>query len=150
MRAGMSALILEDNAQMQFLLTEILRDLRVSRISTAATVNEAKERCQYGGYGFALVDVGLGDENGLDFVRHVRADSAHPAHRMPMIVVSGQANRATIERARDAGADWFMAKPIRTADLVDRLKRMFADPFPEARTRAALPPQSPDDTHEID
>ena len=142
MRAGMSALIVEDNAQMRFLLTEILQGLRVSRIGAAASVSEAKERCQYGGYAFALVDLGLGEENGLDFVRHVRGDAAHPAHRMPMIVVSGQGNRAAIESARDAGADSFMVKPIRTADLVARLNRMFADPFPKR------PPA--DDRTEID
>ena len=151
MRAGMSALIVEDDAQMQFLLAEILRELRVSRISTASTVGEAKQRSQYGGYAFALVDVGLGNENGLEFVRHVRRDSAHPAHRMPVIVVSGQGSRATIESARDAGADWFMVKPIRTADLVDRLNRMFADPHPVAR-RGTIDAgrESANETHEID
>ena len=152
MRAGMSALIVEDNAQMQFLLSEILRELRVSRISAAATVGEAKERCQYGGFAFALVDVGLGEENGLDFVRHVRSNSAHPAHRMPVIVVSGQGSRASIESARDAGADWFMVKPIRTADLVARLNRMFADPHPVAARRLPIDAErdSAGDTHEID
>ena len=152
MQAGLSALIVEDNAQMRLLLSEVLREAGVPNIATAGSVGEARQRCQYGGYAFALVDVGMGGESGLDFIRGIRRDPLHPSHRMPMLVVSGQAQRATIESARAAGANGFLVKPVRAADLMEKLEKLLRSAFdndatPEPGDAAAT---SDDDVYSID
>lgn len=125
-----SALIVEDSSQMAFLLREVLRDMDFGRVETVASASDAKLSCKDGTFSIALVDVGLVKDNGLDFVRDLRADRHHPANAMPVIVVSGQGNRATIEDARRAGANWFLVKPVATRDIVDRINHVLAMPSP--------------------
>lgn len=128
---------------MAFLLGEVLRDLNVSRIAFATSVQEAEAECMGAAHALALVDLSLGGESGVAFIRAIRRDPFHPAHRMPVIVVSGQGSLGAIEAAKAAGADWFLVKPVRTWDLVDRISRVLA-----AAQKPAL--SDPDDTFIID
>jgi DNA-binding response OmpR family regulator len=43
---------------------------------------------------------------------------------MPMLVISGQGQRQTIEAARDAGADGFLIKPVSTGAVAAKVKRL--------------------------
>jgi CheY-like chemotaxis protein len=117
-----SALIVEDNAPMRLLLSEILREAHVHKVAMAGTLSEAREQCELNRFTFALLDVALGREDGLDFLKALRADEKHPLNRMPVLVISGQANKDTIERAKDAGANGYVVKPVRAADLLRRIE----------------------------
>jgi CheY-like chemotaxis protein len=128
MRSHASALVLEDNEHMRFLLSELLYGLSVEQVDAVASIGEAKSHISYLSYDFALVDIGLGAENGLDFVRSIRLTPDHPARRMPVIVVSGQNQVGTITSARDAGADAFLAKPISETALAARVKQVLDTP----------------------
>jgi two-component system, chemotaxis family, chemotaxis protein CheY len=121
MRHGLGALVVEDSTHMCFLLKETLRDLDVRNVTTVASLSAAAYELALRKFDFALVDAGLGAENGLDFIRSVRRDSSSPHRRMPMLVVSGQGQRETIEAARDAGADGFMIKPVTRGALQAKL-----------------------------
>lgn len=67
-----------------------------------------------------ILDLGLPDGNGIDFIRAVRAWSA-----MPIIVLSARVEERDKVEALDAGADDYLSKPFGVAELL-------------ARTRAAL------------
>lgn len=123
MRPHASALVLEDNEHMRFLLAQLLHELDVEQIDAVASIDAARSHVEYLAYDFALVDVGLLGENGLDFIKSIRLDPSHPARRMPMIVVSGQNQLGVVAQARDAGADGFLAKPVSPAALAHRLKK---------------------------
>lgn len=128
MRPHATALVLEDNEHMRFLLSELLYGLDVEQVDAVASIEEAKSHLGYLTYDFALVDVGLRGENGLDFVRALRLSPDHPARRMPVIVVSGQNQVGVITSARDAGADAFLAKPISQGALESRVKQVLDIP----------------------
>lgn len=124
MRAHASALVLEDNEHMRFLLSQLLHELDIEQVDAVASIEEAQARVEFLTYDFALVDVGLRGESGLDFVRGLRLNAQHPSRRMPMIVVSGQNQAGIIGSARDAGADGFLTKPISQGALASRVKRV--------------------------
>lgn len=122
MRSHGSALVLEDSAHMRTMLCELLRTLKIEDVEAVGSVGEAKAHLEHLAYDVALVDVGLGDENGLDLIRSVRLDKTHPARSMPFIVVSGQNVRGIVAAARDAGANAFVAKPVSANTLCERVR----------------------------
>jgi two-component system, OmpR family, KDP operon response regulator KdpE len=122
MLSKMSALIVEDDVQMRQLLSDILQEAQVHKVAVAGTVQEAHDQCQANRFAFALLDVGLGDEDGLDFLRSLRSETSHPLNDMPVLVISGRANQDTIERAKEAGANGYVVKPVWTDDLLRRIE----------------------------
>lgn len=64
-----------------------------------------------------VLDLGLPDVDGLDFIRHVRSISA-----VPIIVLSARSTEADKVSALDLGANDYITKPFGTAELVARIR----------------------------
>jgi len=64
-----------------------------------------------------VLDLGLPDVDGLDFIRHVRSNST-----VPIIVLSARATEADKVSALDLGANDYITKPFGTAELVARIR----------------------------
>jgi two-component system KDP operon response regulator KdpE len=65
----------------------------------------------------AILDLGLPDGTGLDFIRAVRAWSA-----LPIIVLSARVEEQDKVDALDAGADDYLTKPFGVAELLARVR----------------------------
>ena len=76
------------------------------------------ERLAGGGIDAAIIDVILGDDDGRDLVRHLRAKGM----RAPIILLSALSEVDDRARGLDAGADDYIAKPFEIAEVVTRLK----------------------------
>ncbi|MDA8094824.1 MAG: response regulator [Betaproteobacteria bacterium] len=63
-----------------------------------------------------LLDVRLGDGNGLDLAREVRSQPRFAA--VPILAITAQALVGDAARAIEAGADAYLAKPIDTREFV--------------------------------
>lgn len=66
-----------------------------------------------------VVDVEIGDTNGLDLVREVRAQPAYAA--VPIVVLSGHRDDETRRAAFDAGAADYLLKPVSLPVLAAKL-----------------------------
>jgi len=64
-----------------------------------------------------VLDLGLPDGDGVDFIRELRAWSA-----IPVIVLSARTEETEKVRALDAGADDYLTKPFGTAELAARVR----------------------------
>jgi len=64
-----------------------------------------------------VLDLGLPDGDGVDFIRELRAWST-----IPIIVLSARTEEAEKVRALDAGADDYLTKPFGTAELAARVR----------------------------
>ena len=67
----------------------------------------------------AIVDLRLGDEDGLRLIEPLHALGA----RMRIIVLTGYASIATAVRAIKLGADDYLAKPVTASAVVETLQR---------------------------
>jgi two-component system response regulator RegA len=84
-----------------------------------------------------VVDLRLGDEDGLALVAPLRA--RHPALRI--VVLTGYASIATAVKAIKLGADDYLAKPVTAGAVADVLARTPAEPT--AAPAPAAEPMSP-------
>ena len=64
-----------------------------------------------------ILDLGLPDGDGIDFIRAVRAWSA-----MPIVVLSARVEEHDKVEALDAGADGYLTKPFGVAELLARVR----------------------------
>lgn len=68
-----------------------------------------------------LVDIGLPGLDGVSLTERVKADPTLAA--IPVIIITGEARRETLQRSVDAGATAFLVKPFKTEVLMERLAR---------------------------
>jgi two-component system, chemotaxis family, chemotaxis protein CheY len=68
-----------------------------------------------------LCDARLPPHDGLALTQNIRRDIHNENRTMPILIMSGDGSEATIKRARDAGANMVIAKPISAKTLYDRL-----------------------------
>jgi two-component system KDP operon response regulator KdpE len=114
--AQLTALVLEDDRN-------IRRSVRTALESGGWTVREAETLQQAGGemkairLDLAIVDLGLPDGDGVDFIRSLRERS-----RVPVIVLSARSEESHKVRALDAGADDYIEKPFRVAEFLARVR----------------------------
>jgi DNA-binding response OmpR family regulator len=88
-------------------------------------------------YDIALVDLGLPDGDGLELCRELRTQ--HPGR--PVIVVTGRDDELDIIDGLDAGADDYVTKPFRLAELLARVRALLR--------RGASEPAQPPATHGV-
>jgi DNA-binding response OmpR family regulator len=71
-------------------------------------------------FDIALIDVDMPGMNGIEMVQTLRADLRYDA--LPIIVITGREDIASIDRAYDAGATSFMCKPVNWRLLSHQVK----------------------------
>ncbi|MFT8467311.1 MAG: response regulator transcription factor [Acetobacter syzygii] len=113
-------LVVDDDQVIRRALTEQLQVDGEFLVLEAATLAEAREklkgpdaRCDA-----ILLDVTLPDGDGRDFCAELRKEGL----RMPVIMLTGSDDEADIVRGLDAGANDYVAKPFRIAELLARLR----------------------------
>jgi CheY-like chemotaxis protein len=68
-----------------------------------------------------LLDLHLPDINGEEVLRRLRADERTAS--IPVIIISADATRATLDRLRRAGADAYLTKPLDMDDFLGTIER---------------------------
>ena len=115
-QAGDQLLLLDDdNAFRQRLAVTLER--RGFTVAAAASIAEARPLAARIKPAFAVIDMRLGDGNGLDFVAELRA--IRPDVRV--VVLTGYGNLATAVAAIKTGAVDYLAKPAEPDDIVRAL-----------------------------
>lgn len=112
-------LVVEDDPAALELSIEVLASAgyQVIGVSTVAAALESVSRSRPD---MVLLDVHLGDEDGLEVVRHLRQN---PVTRdIPVVAASASASDSVIERAKDAGCESFLPKPLSPQELLARVK----------------------------
>jgi DNA-binding response OmpR family regulator len=71
-------------------------------------------------FDIALIDVDMPGMNGINMVQILRADPRY--NDLPIIVITGREDMASIDRAYDAGATSFMCKPVNWRLLSHQVK----------------------------
>ncbi|MDC0739405.1 response regulator transcription factor [Cognatishimia sp. SS12] len=113
-------LVVDDDADMRQMLTQFLRQQGVIALP-AATEEEVRAHLAQGRIDLILLDVMLGDENGLEICSRLRRDQA-----VPIIMVSTLSADHQRMSGYDVGADDYIAKPFNPQLLLARIKAVLS------------------------
>ena len=141
--------LLDDHEVVRRGLRELLEghdDLEV--VGEAATAAEALRRIPAARPDVAILDARLPDGSGIDVCRQV--GSVHPAIRV--LVLTSYDDEEALFAAVVAGASGYLLKQVRSADLVDAVRRVAAgesllNPAVTARVRRRLRAEDQEDPH---
>lgn len=120
-------LLVEDDEQMASLLTLLVETAAPGiRVERCLDVADAEARFSPQRHCLVLCDWNLPGRPGIALLPTVRA--AQP--RVPVLMISGRSDRASVVTARAQGVDGFIAKPFQVEQLMQRLAQYLpgADP----------------------
>ncbi len=92
------------------------------RLHVATGVAEAREFLDEETPDLVLLDRHLPDGDGLDLIPEIRGSERLGG--VPILLVSASVLPRDVQVAMDAGADGFLAKPVRVKPLVDEVRRL--------------------------
>lgn len=90
-----------------------------------------------GGVDLVVLDLGLPGMDGLEVARRLRSEG----HTVPLLILTARADEVDTVVGLDAGADDYVTKPFRLAELLARVRALLR--------RGAAEPQQPPATHGV-
>jgi CheY-like chemotaxis protein len=105
--SGIRVLLVEDDDDNRELMGEVLEAAGFA-VASAASGAEALERLGRGGIDVVVTDVGMPGMGGLELARAAKEIAA----AVPVVVVTGWAEREDIARARGHEVDAVLVKPV--------------------------------------
>src|SRR5579864_792215 len=114
--AGLSVLVIDDETQIQRLLTIALQAAGY-QVNTAGTGQDGLGMAAGNRHDLIILDLGLPDMSGLLVLKQLREWT-----QTPVIVLTVQDGESEKVEALDSGADDYVTKPFNTAELLARLR----------------------------
>jgi DNA-binding response OmpR family regulator len=114
----MRLLLVEDDPDIGATLRDELK--RRYTVDWAATGKEALYNVRINEYDLIILDIGLPDANGLDVCSAMRSEGV----KVPVLVLTAHTTLDDAVRSLDSGADDFVKKPFKLAELEARLRAL--------------------------
>lgn len=114
--APLTILLVEDDAQIRYFIHTTLA-AEGWQVFEAATLKQGLVEAGTRKPDMVILDLGLPDGSGIDFIHEFRSWSA-----VPVIVLSARTDEGDKVLALDAGADDYLTKPFGVAELLARIR----------------------------
>jgi len=116
----------EDNVVNQKLLQGLLSKLghTVTLVTTGKAALEAIEKNTYD---LVLMDVQMPEMDGLEATRKIRENERQTDTHLPIVMLTAHALKGDRERCIEAGADAYLAKPLKRGELIETLAKFSPD-----------------------
>lgn len=131
---NLRVVLADDNAHMRSIVSAVLKSIGIKDIREARNGAEALSLLCEGPSDVAVVDFRMEPIDGVEFTRLVRTakDSKNPY--LPIIMLTGYADRTRVVEARDAGVTELIVKPVTASAVISRLNAVIYHPRPFVRT----------------
>jgi CheY-like chemotaxis protein len=116
-------LLAEDNAVNQLLVVRLLEKWG-HKVAIASNGRKALEALNRESYDLVLMDVQMPEMNGWEATRAIRETERETGRHIPIIAMTAHAMKGDDEKCFASGMDDYLAKPIRTAELIAILDRI--------------------------
>lgn len=118
MSRGIDILLVEDNPDHVELILRVLREKPVANeVSVTSDGEEALDfLCQRGKFpnaprpGLILLDINLPKINGLEVLRHIKADPVHKS--IPVVMLTTSASHQEMVESYNLGVNSYIVKPV--------------------------------------
>jgi DNA-binding response OmpR family regulator len=101
------ALVIDDDPTIRLLVTKLLQEVGFA-VDTADLGESGRVLAMVNDYDAIVLDLSLPDGNGIPLVQALRRKSRDT----PVIVLTGNTDKAAVVMALDAGADDYLTKPV--------------------------------------
>ncbi len=115
------ALIVDDDPDFCVILREMLK-WRGFEVSVAYSASDALSAMGQVHPEIMLVDIQMPEVDGLELIRKIRSDKSFA--NTPIIVITATAIRDMLLASREAGADFFLTKPLTYFELERTIDRI--------------------------
>ncbi|WP_425993801.1 response regulator [Caulobacter sp. DWR1-3-2b1] len=132
--ANLRFLLVDDNHHMRAIVSTILKGVGVKHVREAMDGAEALQALREGLVDIAIVDFKMSPLDGVQFTQLVRnsPDSVDPF--LPIIMLTGFAERNRVFEARDSGVTEIVVKPVTARSLLDRINTVIFKQRPFIRS----------------
>lgn len=121
------------------ILSQICRGFGIRNVRACTSVEEARSALTTAPFDLMIADPGANGD-GVELIRWLRRQEQHPNRFIPIILVSGHSTPSSVRHARDSGANFFVAKPLTPATLLDRILWVSRDKRPYVEVGKYLGP----------
>lgn len=128
--SGLTALVLDENHYERGIALDLLRSMGFGRAIGAPNTMEAWDALRKNNPHIVLLEWIDAAHSGLDFARRVRSSEDAPNRAVPMFMLTARGQQADVERARLAGVDGYLRKPISARALQQRVRTVMLNPQP--------------------
>ena len=120
----MRFLLVEDHQRLASLVQQGMREVAEMDLDIAGSVQEAHQALACHKYDAVVLDLGLPDRDGLEFLKEVRNNR----NSIPILILTSRISVADRVRGLDAGADDYLVKPFAMEELAARLRAILRRP----------------------
>ncbi|MGL1919844.1 MAG: response regulator [Hyphomicrobiales bacterium] len=125
----LSFLVIDDNAYMRRIIRSILHGLGIRNVFEAEDGASGFEAMGHHNPDIVILDMLMPIFDGIEFLNLIRTPTNEHAF-IPIIVVSAHLEKERIAAARNAGANEFLAKPVSSDQLLNRILNIIENPRP--------------------
>jgi two-component system OmpR family response regulator len=119
----MNVLLVEDDPVLGRGL-QVNLELDGYKVFWASSLKEAEQLNRQEKIALVILDIGLPDGSGFDFVTHVRAEGS----RLPIIILTAKTDEDSVVHGLQLGANDYMKKPFGNRELMARIKAILREP----------------------
>jgi two-component system chemotaxis response regulator CheY len=117
-----SVLIVDDSKSIRNEVTDILTRAGYSVLEAADGGEALSCLTAHAEVDLVILDVNMPGMNGLDVLERIHSE--HPERKLPVLMLTTEAERALVERAKKAGAKGWLLKPIKSELFVSTVARL--------------------------
>ncbi len=118
---GIRVLVLEDEAHIRQIICRLLRQIGFRMIHDVANGADGFRELLRVNPQVILCDIHMEPIDGLSFLRKLRSLGKPEFTRIPVIFLTGDAERHTVVEAKDLRVDGYLVKPVSPKQLKQRL-----------------------------
>ena len=122
-----SILILDQDEISLGIMAQILSGFGAKRLERCVKVEEAVRHASKEAYDFIVVDATLLNDAAFRFIRQVRSKDSINNRFTTIMVTTGHATDQRVANARDSGANFIIAKPLRPDIVLKRIQWLSED-----------------------
>lgn len=123
-------IVIDDNEFTTILMKRLLSVMRVAQVTSCLESLTADDAIRRSNADLAIVDLDMPGRNGLEIVHDIRHGHVGVPKDMCILIASAHVDLEHVERARNEGANWVLAKPLSFRSLYDGIARAILDDRP--------------------
>lgn len=136
-----SVLVVDSSQHSLDMLAQIMKGFGVCEVHRCQSVKDAQRLARTKSLDLIVIDPNLSDGDGYAFLRELRQGASGATNAfVPVILVSGHVCASDVAKARDTGANYFVAKPITPNVLLQRIMFVSRDKRPFVEVGAYIGP----------